>query len=378
MYSNGEVWTNNALVTTIPNIDFSKPSVVSMAVGGGQIWVRVNGGNWNGDAAADPVAGVGGQPIPVGAKYFQVTTAYYRTYGLTSVTVTSVPPFAYPVPAGHQVWPSFATTAPLALSGTSPTNLNDGNVWFDGNNLALRSQGVTYSLDKRPAGDTFDPLTATGTMYGYFSDGNATISSINYQYYTTARSCVVHDLNNYEFYYLEFTIFNSHPGSWLTVLGLGTAMLNYNDGGWPGHIADSVGVGDDGTIWNNNLQLTPTLGTFPTGISIFGVAVGGGKVWFRINGGNWNGDPAARPGGFDTTGGVTGVGGITVPAGAQHFIAAVSANNKAAVSTGLDTVTWATVNTAGPFAYTPPDGFIPWLVLPDTAFDYTNRMQPSL
>jgi hypothetical protein len=36
MYSNGEVYINNALVTTIPNIDFSKNSVVSMAVGGGR------------------------------------------------------------------------------------------------------------------------------------------------------------------------------------------------------------------------------------------------------------------------------------------------------------------------------------------------------
>jgi hypothetical protein len=233
----------------------------------------------------------------------------------------------------------------------------------------LRSQGVTYSLDKRPAGDTFDPLTATGTDYGYFLDGNATISSINYQYYTTARSCVAHDLNNYEFYYLEFTVFNPNPGGWLTTLGLGTKMLNYQDGGWPGHLADGVGVGDDGTIWSNNLQLTPTLGTFPTGVFTFGMAVGGGKVWFRINGGNWNGDPAARPGSsVDTTGPVVGVGGITVPAGAQHFMAAVSANNKDAFPVGHSNVAWVTVNTAGPFAYTPPDGFIPWLVLPDTAF----------
>jgi hypothetical protein len=187
------------------------------------------------------------------------------------------------------------------------------------------------------------------------------------------------DKNNYEFYYFEFTVFNSRPGYWLATLGLGTKMLNLYDGAWPGHLADGVGVGDDGTIWSNNIQLTPALGKFPTGISILGVAVGGGKVWFRINGGYWNGDAAACPGSRDTTGGVTGVGGITVPAGAQHFMAAVSANSNA-FPTGLDNVTWVTVNAAGPVAYIPPDGFTPWLALPDTAFySYNDRMvKPSL
>jgi hypothetical protein len=172
IYSDGTVWINNHNTETIP-ITWIGGDVVGMAVGGGQLWLRVNNGPWNGDAAADPVAGVGGKAFDPSNKYFQGYIGYYRTYGNVSLSITTVPPFAYPVPAGHQVWPSFATTAPLALSGTSPTNLNDGNVWFDGNNLDLRSQGVTYSLDKRPVGDTFDPLTATGTSAGHFSNGNS-------------------------------------------------------------------------------------------------------------------------------------------------------------------------------------------------------------
>jgi hypothetical protein len=320
IYSDGTVWINSVNTETVP-IAWSGGDVVGMAVGGGQVWLRVNNGPWNGDAAADPVAGVGGKAFDPTCKYFQGLVGYYRTYGNVSLSVTTVPPFAYPVPAGHQVWPSGATTAPLALSGVSPTNLNDGNVWFDGNNLDLRSRGITYSLDKRPVGDTFDPLTATGTGFGYFSDGNATITGTNAAYFFAARSCIGHDLSSShskEYYYVEFTVYDPHPGWWLAGVGVGTQILNVHTNiSFPGGAADSVGVLDDGTIWSNDVAVpSVNLGAFTAPMTVVGMAVGSGQVWFRLNGGNWNGSPTATPGGDDTGAIDLGVGGIPIPAGA--------------------------------------------------------------
>jgi hypothetical protein len=155
-------------------------------------------------------------------------------------------------------------------------------------------------------------------------------------------------------------------------------MLNpHTNISFPGGAADGVGVLDDGTVYSNDVAVPSiNLGAFTAPMTVVGMAVGGGNVWFRLNGGNWNGSPTAKPGGNDTGAIDLGVGGIPVPAGAQHFMASVSYSADASGPQGYDPSSSITVNSTGPFVYTPPIGFAPWFTLPDSFFYNRPYLRP--
>ena len=68
----GTVWMGDSPVATIQG--WAQGDVLSFAVdlGSNQIWFRVNGGNWNNDAASDPATNTGGIDISTlaGGPYF--------------------------------------------------------------------------------------------------------------------------------------------------------------------------------------------------------------------------------------------------------------------------------------------------------------------
>jgi hypothetical protein len=110
-------------------------------------------------------------------------------------------------------------------------------------------------------------------------------------------------------------------------------------GAYAGTFPDQLVLASDGTVWGNNAQIVD-LG-LPSGGpgEVTGIAIYAGKIWFRRNNGPWNGNAANSP--------VNNTGGLTIPAGARHYI--MSALQLSA-----------SVNTAGPFAYPPPSGFGVW------------------
>ena len=95
-------------------------------------WFRRNGGNWNGDAAANPATGAGGVTIASGAF---TPVVYFQNNGNgpnnSSVANFGATTFAYAAPSGFGNWlvPPYTGTATwVQLSGTTPAATGDDGV----------------------------------------------------------------------------------------------------------------------------------------------------------------------------------------------------------------------------------------------------------
>jgi len=94
--------------------------------------------------------------------------------------------------------------------------------------------------------------------------------------------------------------------------GLANNTVSFSGGRWLGEGTNSVGYENNGNVYAGGSQIG-TVGTFGNG-AVISVAVdfAAGKVWFRLNGGNWNGSPTADP--ATNTGGLThGITGNLFP-----------------------------------------------------------------
>jgi hypothetical protein len=87
---------------------FGQGDIIRMAAwGGNAIWVAVNGGLWNNDPAADPVANVNGIDISFLGVQFPAFTCTQVDNGLgpnnpyTTWTANFVGPFTYSIPSGY-------------------------------------------------------------------------------------------------------------------------------------------------------------------------------------------------------------------------------------------------------------------------------------
>lgn len=90
--------------------------------------------------------------------------------------------------------------------------------------------------------------------------------------------------------------------------GLANASQTFADDDFMGNSAFSIGAYNDGAVYKNfsgTLTQFATVGTFNAGDTQCLAAIGGSKLWVRINGGNWNNDilanqdPANNIGGLD-------------------------------------------------------------------------------
>jgi hypothetical protein len=262
--SDGSVWGYYSK-TMDTGLAFSPGCVVGMAMGNRQVWFRVNNSNWNGSPTANPTTGVGGIPITDNMTKFMAYVSW--VHAGSSVTVNTVAPFAHAIPAGYAPW---------------------------------------ANINYVPA--TFDPVTFTNTSYnGIIYSSYGALSNDNLTLYSSptsggganARSLTPANLTEGAKYYLEFTTTSgplATPDQEATAIGLSPGPGAY----FGGYSAKDWTIYSDGTIWINSTNT----GTLPIAWSngdVVGMAVGGGQVWLRVNGGNWNGDAAADP--------VAGVGG---------------------------------------------------------------------
>jgi hypothetical protein len=60
--ANGNVLSNSVTLDTVSS--YAQGDEIFWALKNGQYWIRVNSGDWNNDAAADPDAGTGGNALP--------------------------------------------------------------------------------------------------------------------------------------------------------------------------------------------------------------------------------------------------------------------------------------------------------------------------
>ena len=99
-------------------------------------------------------------------------------------------------------------------------------------------------------------------------------------------------------------------------VGIGTTSMNYNGTtpdlyqSYPGTDNQSIGLNSGGEYWYNGTIQASGLPTWTTGDTIdVAVSVINNKIWIRVNGGNWNNNPADNP--ATGTGGQGILGGLT-------------------------------------------------------------------
>jgi hypothetical protein len=113
--------------------------------------------------------------------------------------------------------------------------------------------------------------------------------------------------------YLELGISQFDPGT-QAVLGFGNASMSFADNATPGFgAATDLGWFHGGTVWSNGAQVA-TWASYGSGDALgfaFNMAVG--KVWGRVNTGNWNNDVIGNQNP------VGNVGGLTIPVAGALF-----------------------------------------------------------
>jgi hypothetical protein len=128
--------------------------VVSIAVGNGNIWFRVNGGNWNGSSTANPSTATGGFAVPSTAQYVSAAVSQ-GDVGPASITINTVAPFVYAPPSGFSAWGGITPTEvyeSLTFAPTAPSSPANGNIWFDGTNFFAWVGGNKYKLNMGDGG----------------------------------------------------------------------------------------------------------------------------------------------------------------------------------------------------------------------------------
>lgn len=105
-----------------------------------------------------------------------------------------------------------------------------------------------------------------------------------------------------------------------TGIGIGNILTNTHD--YPGYNTNSVGFFDDGNLYYDNNPLPGIYPTFGYNGAVVDIAVDrvSNLIWIRVDGGDWNGDPANDPG--TATGGadISGVTGTVYPAASPYFV----------------------------------------------------------
>jgi hypothetical protein len=125
--------------------------------------------------------------------------------------------------------------------------------------------------------------------------------------------------------------------------GIGIVNASESIGNFLGGSINSIGYYGDHSVYYNNSVLT-TIDPFQHFDTVqMAVDIPNGKVWFRVNGGNWNATPGADPA-TNTSGITLGVSGAVFPS-----IEIDNPNMAATANFG---------NT--PYIYSPPIGFINW------------------
>jgi hypothetical protein len=283
MYDDGKCYVGGSVVASLP-IAFAPGNCnIGMAVGGGKFWVRINGGPWNGSTSADPVAGTGGVALPSTniQRYFVGYIGYWPTYGVATLAVNTAGPFVYAPPTGYRTWPN-------------PPMQGDG---FD--TVTIAGPPVSFQNDNQ--GFIVDPIASPNVGYSFVRSTSAVQNDL-----TGAANSLGAKI------YLEFTIndYNA-PNWWMQVVGVGN-VVPMRQGAYAGTFPDQIVLASDGTVWGNNAQIAD-LGP-PSGGhgEVTGIAIYAGKIWFRRNNGPWNGNAANSP--------VNNTGGLTIPAGAKHYI----------------------------------------------------------
>ena len=296
----GRLWTNGGAASGITIGSGGTGNTVGIAVDldNRLIWFRysdVNPNNWNAGGTASPATGVGGVAIPAGTMVPFCTFGGSIFDGAGNVCTANfgVTAFVSAVPSGFTAgWVNTVATF-VPTPGTNYILRVNGDVMvYQFGTLNIGSSAAVSSVNS-----TLDPASVVNVTV---SNGNLTGA------YTGAGSNGIVRGTGFKSagkYYFESTI-GQHSGSSGDGVGLllstGTAI---DVSAQNANVVDVIL--NTGNIWANGTN-PKTIGTIVTG-NVVGVAVDldNHKIWFRNNGGNWNGAAIGSENPATNTGGVT-------------------------------------------------------------------------
>lgn len=233
----GTAWSNSDRIDVALDLDNSS------------VWFRQNGGNWNNNGSADPAS---------------------NTSGVS---------FADLAGAWEPVWVSNTANDECAF--------NFGQTSFVGSAPSGFTNGWRAITPATNAGGNTTLVSSTKVNVT-LSNGNLTATHSNTSQ-AIARSPHIRASGKY---YFEYTV-----GTWTDAnSGCGTASYDASGANISGAGLHCCFVFRSGNIWSNNANSGKTLGSVANGDRIdCAIDLDNLKVWFRKNGGNWNGDAAANP-----------------------------------------------------------------------------------
>ncbi len=96
---------------------------------------------------------------------------------------------------------------------------------------------------------------------------------------------------------VQYTSTNPSVGVGGHFIGVGLTGMNYSGpfNGYPGNDTNSIGFSDGGNYYYNGASVQSGLPTWTSGDTIDIAISSGQRWWIRVNGGNWNNNPAANP-----------------------------------------------------------------------------------
>jgi hypothetical protein len=291
------------------------------------------------------------------AQNFSASQSGDTYTGATSVSNTGIVAmaFAKAPPTSHGTWASTEATDTMSVHGGVLSGSWDsigapdvmafssyGGV--NGSWTPTEHTDTAALIGDGPTATTFDPTTASGGI-DFQSENLTVVNQGAFGEVVGAKSTSAHNSGKL---YAEFNTFLANGQSGVGVGNAAATFANWGvPAGVPGPALDGAGIVQNFTIWVNGVEQTNS-SPAPTNLeNNIGVAIDfvNNLIWFRTNGGYWNGisgaNPATATDGYD----ISGITGTAL----NLYAVLVGAEDKATLNAGATT-----------FAYAAPSGFTAW------------------
>jgi hypothetical protein len=339
----GIVAGNNSLNSGIGTITAGMVICVAIDLGNNTFWIRENNGNWNGSGTANPATNTGGYSLNTGSSIPSGTAVYpffsSNTPGTALVANFGASSFAYTPPSGFV---GFSQTLSSQINYSTAVDGGSG-----GDGTATFRAGCRFSQTLLLGGSSLlSTWSPTDNNHITLSNGNLTATHSASASNTGVRSAYGQSTGKF---YFELTMITTPGnGGWV---GLGTSTTSFAGGGGAAMCGLQCG---NGNLYINGLYKGVTIGFGNGDVVCAAVDMNNKLIWFRINGGNWNGSGTANP--------ATGAGGFDISTPFSTGTAAYAMSGNDFNSGASFTANFGATS----FAQTVPSGFVggPALVPP--------------
>jgi hypothetical protein len=207
-------------------------------------------------------------------------------------------PFAYNTGAGITGTVQFGY---LAVGTPTAGFASTGLPWWNG-----PDEDLGYVIAASVPGNTQptqvpdDKITLSTTYKGTdiaLSNNNQTANQI-FSYAQTVLGQTLISGTDKVMFSVQYTSTNPSVGVGGRFIGVGLTGMDYQGdpfNGYPGNDTNSIGFSDGGNYYYNGASVQSGLPTWTSGDTIDIAISAGQRWWIRVNGGNWNNNPAANP-----------------------------------------------------------------------------------